>query len=151
MSAMGSCECGAVNYTLTGNADVYACHCLNCQTRTGSAFAEHAMIHVSQFECRGATVAYERSVGGVASKEVFCRTCHTRIFNMTSALPELIILCAGTMAGSQPLEPVAHIWAKRKQAWLSLPEGVPVFDESPTPEQFRVVLQAAQKRRSGES
>lgn len=80
MSKIGSCECGAVSYSLTGDVDIYACHCLNCQTRSGSAFAEHAMVHATQFDCRGATVAYSRTVKNIQFDEVFCSACYTRMF-----------------------------------------------------------------------
>jgi len=32
--------------------------------------------------------------------------------------------------GSNELRVVAHIWVKRKQPWLTLPEGVPTWPES---------------------
>ena len=40
MNREGGCVCGAVRYRYTGEPlTLYACHCTNCQTRTGSAFA----------------------------------------------------------------------------------------------------------------
>mgnify|MGYP003299518019 FL=1 len=35
----GKCQCGAVNYTLLSSPKTtHACHCFDCQKRTGSAF-----------------------------------------------------------------------------------------------------------------
>lgn len=147
MTATGCCECSAVTYSITDDpVHVYACHCLNCQTRSGSAFAEHAMVSVSGFTCEGATTAYKRSANGIEFEEVFCAVCHTRIFNRNSMLPDMVFLRAGTLAGSQNLDPIAHIWISRKQAWIALPEGIPVFAESPTPEEFGAAIQAAAQR-----
>lgn len=151
MSMSGSCECGQVKYTLTGDGPVhvYACHCLNCQTRSGSAFAEHAMLQASSFLCEGAVVSHHRTANGMQFEEIFCGTCHTRLFNRNSAMPDVIFLRAGTLSDSQTLAPIAHIWTKRKQRWITLAPDIPCFEESPTPEQFGAAVLAAQRRPSG--
>lgn len=150
MTITGSCECNAVTYSITDSSVyVYACHCLNCQTRSGSAFAEHAMVSDSSFTFEGGTTGYKRSENGIEFEEVFCAICHTRIFNRNSLLPDMIFLRAGTLAGSQTLDPIAHIWISRKQAWIALPKGIPVFAESPTPEEFGAAIHAAEQRGQG--
>ncbi|MDO5620189.1 MAG: GFA family protein [Paracoccus sp. (in: a-proteobacteria)] len=147
MSQTGSCECSAVTYQISAaRLHVYACHCLNCQTRSGSAFAEHAMVAAAVLDCQGATVSRTRAAHGISFEEVFCATCFTRLFNCNSALPDMIFLRAGTLADSAGLQPMAHIWLRRKQPWVVLPEGVPGFDESPAPEQFYAAVQAAEAR-----
>lgn len=152
MTYRGSCECGAVTYRIEDVAlAVYACHCLNCQTRSGSAFAEHAMVPVLSFRHDGDTVAHERAVGGIAFEEVFCAACFTRVFNRNSALPDVIFLRAGTLVGSGDLRPIAHIWTDRKQSWVVLPDGVPTFARSPTPEAFGAAVRAADERGDGGS
>jgi hypothetical protein len=148
MPETGNCECYSVTYTLIGDDPVYvyACHCLNCQTRSGSAFGEHAMLPASRFLCTGPTVTHSRTTNGVGFEEVFCETCHTRIYNRNTALPDMIFLRAGTLSNSHRLDPIAHIWTKRRQPWISIPEGTPAFEESPTPEQFGAVIRDAQRR-----
>ena len=41
----GGCLCGAVRYVLREGfrLNPYACHCTDCQSRTGSAFSEHML------------------------------------------------------------------------------------------------------------
>lgn len=146
MSMTGGCECGFFRYTLAEAPHIYACHCLNCQTRSGSAFAEHAMVHASGFDCEGQSVVHVRAANNIQFEEVFCSTCYTRIFNRNSALPDMIFLRAGSLSESQELEPITHIWTSRKQHWVSLPSGIPTFEESPTPEQFGAAIQKAQRR-----
>nr|WP_205965889.1 GFA family protein [Paracoccus liaowanqingii] len=136
-----------MTYSITDSpVYVYACHCLNCQTRSGSAFAEHAMVPVSAFACDGRIMGYKRLAHGVEFEEVFCAVCHTRVFNKNSLLADMIFLRAGTLAGSQTLNPIAHIWISRKQDWITLPEGIPAFAESPTPEEFGAAIQTAERR-----
>lgn len=147
MTMSGACECAAVTYAIKdGPLHVYACHCLNCQTRSGSAFAEHAMVQVDAFECAGSVEEFQRSAAGMQFTEAFCQTCHTRLYNRNSMLPGMVFLRAGTLENSQRLEPMAHIWTSRKQAWVVLPEGIPVFEHSPSPEEFGAAVAAAMER-----
>lgn len=53
---------------------------------------------------------------------------------------------AGTLEDSQRLEPMAHIWVKRKQPWVLLGNDIPAFDESPTQEQFEAAIALADAR-----
>lgn len=151
MMNAGACQCGSVTYRLSseGPLTVYACHCLNCQTRSGSAFGLHALLSQSDFECAGGTVAYSYSFDGVGFEERVCETCHTRIYNRNDAMPGMVFLRAGTLAASHRLEPIAHIWTCRKQPWILLPEATPSFDKSPTPEQFGKAIEAANGRVDG--
>lgn len=150
MSERGECECGLVQYEVTQDdqVHVYACHCLSCQTRSGSAFAEHAMLPASAFVCQGATVSFNRKANGLDAEEVFCSSCRTRIYNRNSLLPDMIFLRAGTLSNSQLLTPMAHLWTKRMQRWIAIPEGVPSFEESPTPEEFAATVQRSSQLRS---
>jgi hypothetical protein len=107
------------------------------------------MVSDSSFTFEGGTTGYKRSENGIEFEEVFCAICHTRIFNRNSLLPDMIFLRAGTLAGSQTLDPIAHIWISRKQAWIALPKGIPVFAESPTPEEFGAAIHAAEQRGQG--
>jgi len=148
MPTTGSCECGAVTYRIAADepVHVYACHCLDCQLRSGSACAEHAMVRAASFECEGELDAYRRKIEGMVSEELFCRECHTRLFNRNDVLPGMVFLRAGTLNERQAIAPVAHLWTSRKQAWVMLPEGVPAFPESPTPAEFGAAIAQAQSR-----
>lgn len=140
----GGCECGATQYSIRAPIHVYACHCLNCQTRSGSAFAEHAIIAAAQFDAPAESVAYRRQVDGIDFEEVFCARCFTRLYNHNSALPDMIFLRAGTLADSGGLQPIAHIWTDRAQDWIAIPADSARFPKSPTPEEFAEVIRRAE-------
>ena len=59
-----------------------------------------------------------------------CGVCHARIYNTNSARPNVAVVRAGTLDRSNELRVVAHIWVKRKQHWLTLPDGVPTWPEA---------------------
>jgi hypothetical protein len=57
----GGCRCGAVTYAiaLSGLPACYACHCLDCQTWSGSAFALHVLLPADVLSVEGPLVSYE--------------------------------------------------------------------------------------------
>ncbi len=130
---VGGCRCGAVRYTLAlaELPRTYACHCRDCQTWSGSAFSQQAFLPEAALRVTGPVVIYElTSPSGRISTQRMCGTCHTRIFNTNSARPGVVVLRAGTLDRSDELEVVAHLWVKRKQAWLGLPPEVPAWPEN---------------------
>jgi hypothetical protein len=129
----GGCRCGAVRYTLALEAlpSTYACHCLDCQTWTGSAFSQQTFLPEAAVAVTGPVVVYEFTTpSGATSTQRMCGVCHARIYNSNSARPGVTVVRAGTLDRSKELRVVAHIWVKSKQPWLTLPEGVPSWPES---------------------
>ncbi|MGB3123921.1 MAG: GFA family protein [Pseudomonas sp.] len=138
----GQCRCAAVTYQLDVDAlpAIYACHCAHCQTWSGSAFALHALLPAQALQVVGPVTHYAYDVDGQRAEHQLCERCHTRISNTTTAAPGLRVLRVGTLDDSPALQPVAHIWVTRKQPWLSLPDDVPSWPYSPTPEAFAQAL-----------
>ena len=128
----GGCRCGAVRYTLALDAlpRTYACHCLDCQTWSGSAFSQQTFLPEASLSLTGSLAVYELTTpSGRISIQRMCPVCHTRVYNSNSARPGVVVVRAGTLDRSDELDIVAHIWVKRKQPWLSLPEDVPTWPE----------------------
>lgn len=142
MMFTGQCRCAAVTYQLDLPAlpPIYACHCQHCQVWSGSAFALHALLPATALQVQGPTTEYAYDMDGQRSTHQLCAHCHTRICNTTTAAPGLQVLRVGTLDNSPTLAPVAHIWTSRKQPWLTLPEGMPVWPQSPTPQAFAQAL-----------
>ncbi len=142
MSIEGGCRCGAVRYTLSVDAlpRTYACHCLQCQTWSGSAFSQQALLTAEAIEVTGPVVLYELTTGDRTSRQRMCGICHTRIYNTNTRRPGIAVVRAGTLDDSHRLDVVAHIWVKRKQPWLTLPDGVPTWPESAPAEDFVAVM-----------
>jgi hypothetical protein len=146
MAIVGGCRCGAVRYELAMDRlpSPYACHCLHCQTTSGSAFGLHALLPEAAVVVTGPLVTYEHEgTAGLPSRQHVCGDCHTRVYNHNAAIPGMVILRAGTLDDSNLLEPVAHIWVTRKQPWVVIPAGVRSWGEAPTPEEFAAALPKA--------
>lgn len=144
MTLTGQCRCTAVHYTLVTDAPlaIYACHCRDCQTWSGSAFALHALTPSGAITLDGPVTHYAYDTDGQHAIHTLCSICHTRLYNTTGAAPGMMVLRAGTLDHSPSLQPVAHIWVKHKQPWLTLPEGIPTWPQSPTPQAFAQALSA---------
>ena len=142
MAVEGGCRCGAVRYKLALAAlpRTYACHCHYCQTWSGSAFSQQAIVAESMFEVSGPLDVFGWKTEDRVSRQRFCATCHNRLFNTNSARPGFIALRAGTLDDSDKLEVVAHIWVKRKQPWVIIPDGVPQWRENAPPMELAQAL-----------
>lgn len=141
----GSCRCGAVTYELVRDEPppVYCCHCHDCQKWSGSAFAEQAVIAEETITTSGPLVHTSvTSHQDGRSVQHVCGACHSRIYSTNPARPGIALLRAGTLDVTSDLRPRAHIWTRSKQAWLTLPRNVPLFDEGPSPEEFRALVMA---------
>jgi hypothetical protein len=142
-SINGGCGCGAVRYALALDRlpATYACHCLDCQTWSGSAFNQVALLPESTMTVSGPVEICEiTGPSGRVSHQRVCRSCHTRLYSTNSARPGLMGLRAGTLDESHALHVVAHIWVKRKQPWITIPDSTPSWPESAPQEQFARVL-----------
>ena len=139
----GGCRCGAIRYTLAMDRlpASYACHCLDCQTWSGSAFSQQVVVPESALAVTGEPVVYELlSPSGRISRQRVCGICHTRVYNTNTARPGRAVVRAGTLDDSNALDVAAHIWVKRKQHWLALPAGVPSWPESAPLDELAAVL-----------
>ncbi|MBV7255504.1 GFA family protein [Pacificimonas sp. WHA3] len=130
----GGCLCGAVRYTLKDGVRLapYACHCTDCQTRTGSAFSEHMLVAEADLELSGdVNTGRATQPSGAQSKIVGCAVCMARIYAQNDTRPGFISIRCGTLDRSAEIVPAAHIWVRSKQPWIALPAGARQMDGQP--------------------
>ena len=127
----GGCACGAVRYRLLSEPlIVHCCHCLNCQRQTGSAFVLNLVIEADRVELLGdepVAVDAPRDDGG--SQQIFrCPTCQVAVYSVYTH-PSAYFIRGGTLDDPRTLEPDVHIFVRSKVDWVTIPEGMPAFDE----------------------
>lgn len=143
MSFHGGCRCGACRYVLDFAVlpASYACHCLDCQTMTGSVASLHAVVPLTRFVIEGALEGWARINGeGTRTTHYVCAECKTRIHSTNEGRPGLAILRTGTLDDSIDVVPVVHMWTKSKQAWVGLPEGAEAYAEAIPPDRLKAVF-----------
>jgi hypothetical protein len=126
----GRCACGAVRYRLRdGPLIVHACHCLDCQRLTGSAFVINLWIERELVELRGAAPQSFRLAGGSgrAHEVFFCAACGTTMWSRYSGAGDCLFVRAGTLERPARVEPDVHIFTRSKLPWLELPRGARAF------------------------
>jgi hypothetical protein len=120
----GGCECGQVRYQLTADpATVYACHCTDCQTATGSSFALSMFVARDAIELlRGDPELREFSLpDGRQRRALACSKCGTSLWGVPRDFPELLNLEPGTLDDTSWFRPIAHIWTRSAQPWVTIP------------------------------
>lgn len=130
----GGCLCGAVRYTLRDGfrLNPYACHCTDCQSRTGTAFSEHMLFTLSDLDIAGELDAgvYDQP-SGAHSTIYGCAKCKARIYAVNNSREGMASLRCGTLDTSASFVPAAHVWVRSKQPWIGLPADARVMDEQP--------------------
>jgi hypothetical protein len=131
---LGGCLCGAIRYRITSEPlTLYACHCTECQRRTGSAFALSMLVASSAVELTsGAPSPYHAALpDGRVKRGKLCAACGTRLWGEPAKRPGVFVVQPGTLDDTSWLKPVAHIWASEAQPWFAFPEGVRVYQTQP--------------------
>ena len=107
---------------------VHACHCIDCQRLTGSAFALNAWLENDQVELLSGGLARFRFDGsGKGDSDVhFCPQCGAYLW--TEYGPGFWFVRVGILDDPTQFAPDMHIWTRSKQPWMRLPGGVPAFE-----------------------
>ncbi len=125
-SYSGGCSCGEVRYRLRNPPlFVHACHCLDCQKASGSAFGITTIVLENDISSDHGVIVSKPSD---AKRTTFiCGSCGDVIYRTASNHPATALLSSRTLDDMRVLEINAHIWTKEKHAWLELPAHVPQF------------------------
>jgi hypothetical protein len=133
LPAGGSCQCGQVRLTLAAEPlFTYACHCRDCQKRTGSAFSMGLVVMADTVSIKGDLTTWARtSDDGQTNTRYSCASCGNIIYGDSTASPGIWKLQAGLLEDTSGICPGVHIWTCRKQGWVELPPGAAAFDTQP--------------------
>ena len=76
------CNCGAISLTLPGPSQlVIACHCIECQRRTGAPFGVGAYYTVAEVTIAGTAKEYVRdTASGRKFRSYFCPDCGSTVY-----------------------------------------------------------------------
>lgn len=131
MIRAAECRCGRLRAVCEGEpVRVSVCHCLDCQRRSGSAFAAQARWPAAQVTIAGATktVVYTGDSGSRATFR-FCPDCGSTIAYETEGMPGLIAVPVGAFADPEFPAPTFSVYEERKHPWVVvLGDGVEHID-----------------------
>ena len=130
----GGCLCGAVRYELKEEPRTfYACHCTDCQRRTGAAFGLSLVVDRDAVELqKGDTVrTFARLDDGRTKQGAMCATCGTRLWGESMRNRDFVIIQPGSLDDRSWVKPVAHLWTRSAHPWFKFTEGAVLFETQP--------------------
>ncbi|PXA85067.1 aldehyde-activating protein [Nostoc sp. 3335mG] len=126
-----SCSCGALTAACEGEpVRVSVCHCLECQKRSGSAFAVQARFPADQVAISGEWREWMR-IGdeGSHARFRFCPTCSSIVFYAVDEMPNFVIVPVGGFADPTFPQPRVTVYEGRQHPWLEIPgDGIERWD-----------------------
>lgn len=135
MKVEGQCHCGAISFEAEvqpGTTTV--CHCLDCQTQSGSAFRANISAPAASFRLvQGSPRTYIKTAASGARRVLaFCENCGSPLYACAVENPQSYSLRTGVLKQRHALgTPQREIWAQRRQAWLVLAGVGTSFDGQP--------------------
>lgn len=119
-TAVARCACGDFTVTVTGAPDfVMACHCLECQRRTGSVFGVAGYYPRSAVTPAGDYRTYSRP--GNSGKSLhfhFCGRCGSTVFWELDLRPTHVGVAVGAMGNPGFTAPARSVWEETRHPWV---------------------------------
>lgn len=128
-----SCCCGGLTAECIGKpARIGACHCTQCQRRTGSVFGVAAYFPREQVTLSGDHKVFARgSDAGRHIENYFCPQCGSTVAWDLELFPGLVAVAAGCFADPHLGAPQRAVWAKYKHDWVQFPDSIPQLETQP--------------------
>ncbi len=126
----GSCLCGDVCYTVTGEpAHFYHCHCSRCRKASGTGHASNLFVKGSlTWESGEELVSRFKVPEAERFANTFCRQCGARLPRANEATG-VVMIPAGSLDTEPGFEPEARIFMGSRAAWsCRRDDGLPEFD-----------------------
>ena len=132
MIRTAQCCCGALRVEVSADPDaVVACHCGECQRRTGSVFGVGAYFKREHVHAEGPSKIYVRAgQEGRKLRQHFCPTCGTTVFWDADLRPDHIGVAVGAFHDSNFPRPTRSIWEDSKHEWVAFAHDVPHFAQA---------------------
>jgi hypothetical protein len=121
-----NCQCGKLTANVTDDAEAMtiACHCLDCQRRTGSPFGTIAYFPREAVTVTGHPREYTRTGdSGQTLTRGFCPECGAAVYVKASRMPEITGVPVGAFADPSFAAPIRSVYEQSKHQWVALPEA----------------------------
>ena len=129
----GSCICGSISYTITGEPrKFFHCYCERCRKSNGTG-------HASNIILKPDTVTWEAGEQLLSSfkvpdaerfRTVFCSKCGSPMPRITPN-SSIAVIPAGSLDSQLPLSPTDRIFYTSKTDWSCTLDDIPTWSEYP--------------------
>jgi len=130
--AHAQCLCGALSLKLRETSKlIVACHCLNCQRRTGSPFGVGVFHAIDSVEISGtATEFICVADSGRKVRCYFCPICGSTVYWKPDAMPSLIGVAVGALGDPTLPAPAFSVFERSKHHWVRVDAAAEHFQNS---------------------
>ena len=125
-----SCQCGNLTATIAEGAEAMtvACHCIDCQKRSGSPFGTMAYYPNESVAIGGETREYSRPTdSGNTYTTGFCPTCGSTLYGRASRFPGITGITVGTIGDPKFPAPIRSVYEQSRHEWLAMPDSTDGF------------------------
>ena len=131
MIRIAQCSCSALRVTVEGEpAAVVACHCCECQHRTGSVFGVGAYYLRDHVQILGQASLYVRNAAeGRKFLTHFCPNCGTSLYWETDRHPALVGIAVGAFCDPDFPAPSRSVWEQTMHRWVGLPPAAEHYSQ----------------------
>ena len=139
LPAGGTCRCSAIKFKILAPPIMtLACHCVDCQRMSASAFSLGAMIPADGFKVvRGTPVA--RRLPGSQRHHFFCPICMTLMFTKIEGVDERMNVRVTLCEDSSWFTPFIETMTKDKLPWAVTP-AIHSYDAFPSSAEIKELL-----------
>ena len=121
------CSCGQLSIVAEGElVKISACHCRECQRRTGSAFGVAVFFEREKVAASGTSNSYTRTGDSGRSIEFrFCPGCGSTVFWIPEFRKDLVAVALGCFEEPSSMVPTQSVHEESRLRWvgLDLPDG----------------------------
>lgn len=129
MSHPAACRCGQLSLVASGDpVRVSVCHCLDCQKRSGSAFAAQARFPADSVTIAGTSNHYAHTGHYGVARFHFCPDCGSHLFFRHDDAPETIAVPIGMFADPHAFTPTVQVYGNRMHPWVEITGAPEQFD-----------------------
>ena len=132
-----TCRCGQLRVHCTGDpVRISVCHCLECQKRSGSAFAVQARWTDQKIKHMGKYEIWQRLAdSGHLATYRFCPVCGSTVSYIIEGWPDVTAVPVGAFADPDFPLPKFSVYENRKLDWVEV--NAPGLQHSSTPSSQR--------------
>ncbi|WP_375749815.1 GFA family protein [Vibrio sp. HN007] len=127
---IATCSCELVTITCRGEPlRTAACHCFECQKRTGSVFGVQARFYSEQVTIDGEVSSYTRLAdSGNEVSYNFCPCCGTTMLLKLSSAPGHSVVPLGIFREQDFPTPAFSVYESRKHGWVTFDSEIEQYD-----------------------
>lgn len=134
MTRIAHCSCGSLRAETTGEPiTIGACHCIECQRRTGAPFGVNVFFNKTEVRAEGDNRIFIRDgQDGWKVRIHFCPTCGTSVYWEVDRRPDVIGIALGAFGDPSFPLPSISIWEETRHPWVEFGHELKHFPSAPT-------------------